>query len=257
MNLRHHFFQYSLTTHDVAIVTITFSTIWLVIGCTATVFLRQNPKRLGWVISLVNSFVLMVVGAVYSVVKIPTFNRFWWFGDNGRALFHSVDNVAVLVCIWFVLANISDILFGLLFYRQYLDPLTAYAHHTVYVWLLLTAITGNGGFATFEPFATGIVYMFVEEVPTFLLAFGAVFPSCRTDVGFGVTFFSLRLVYHAYMLLYSLTLGVDTVIPVMFCLTFILHMYWFHAWMRKYGWKLILGGGRDKVDERDKQGKAQ
>lgn len=241
MDIWSNFLNYTLSKHDLTLAVSLFSAIFVFIGLSSAYLLHANPKKLAWVISLTNSFVLMVVGSFYLVAKVPTFDKFLWFGENGRVVFHSLDNVSVLVCVWFALANVFDLVFGLLFYRRYLDPLTAYVHHVVYVWVLVAAITGDGGFAKFEPFAAGPVYMFIEEVPTFLLALGSVFPSCRTDIGFGVTFFWLRIVYHSYMLLYSIFLGVDTVIPVMYVLTLTLHVYWYYLWLSKYGWKLLWG----------------
>lgn len=237
---KRHFLEYTLSEGDVRLAVVLFSAIWIVIGTGSAILLSENKKRMGWIISLINSFVLMVVGIAYLIVKVPTFTDFFAFGDNGRVVFHSLDNVSVLVCIWFALANFFDLVFGLLFYRAYLDPLTAYVHHTVYIWILITGMTGNGGFAQFEPFAAGPVYMFVEEVPTFMLALGSVFPALRTDIGFGVTFLALRLVYHAYMMAYSLYLGVDSVIPIMYALTMMLHVFWYYTWVRKYGLKLFM-----------------
>lgn len=235
-----YFVEYTLTEGEVQLAVVLFSLIWICIGTCSAYFLSNQKRRLGWVISLVNSFVLMVIGVMYLIVKVPTFQNFFWFGDNGRVVFHALDNVSVLVSIWFALANFFDIVFGLLFYREHLDPLTAYVHHAVYIWILLTGMTGNGGFAHFTPFAAGPVYMFIEEVPTFMLALGAVFPAWRTDIGFGATFLLLRLVYHAYMLCYSVYLGVDAVIPTMYVLTMMLHVFWFHTWVRKYGVKLFM-----------------
>ena len=244
-----HFLEYTLSRTNVEISIVVFAVIWIVIGFAGGYYFRTEPKRLSWTISLINSFVLTVVGAVYLFVKVPTHDNFFYFGNNGRQLFHSLDNVSVLVSIWFTLANIADLVFGFMFYRKFLDPLTAYVHHTVYIWILVTGMTGHGGFAMFDPFCAGPVYMFVEELPTFLLALGSVFPAFRTDLGFGVTFFLLRLVYHSYMLLYSIYLGADFTVPFMFTLTLALHVYWFYTWCIKYGWKLIWNPKTTKADK--------
>ena len=236
---RSNFFEYNLTPDQIGMAIGYFTLILVVIGNASAALLTQNRRKMGWIISLVNSFVLLSVGIVYLIVKVPTFDKFFAYGNNGRAVFHSLDNVSVLVCIWFALANFFDLVFGLIFYRRYLDPLTAYVHHTVYIWILITGITGNGGFARFTPFAAGPVYMFIEELPTFLLALGAVFPSLRTDIGFGATFLLLRLLYHAYMMTYSIFLQVDPIIPAMYGLTMVLHVFWFYTWCIKYGWKLL------------------
>ena len=104
---------------------------------------------------------------------------------------------------------------------------------------MIASTTGNGFFIHSEVFCASFVYVAIEELPTFLLALGSVFPSCRTDFGFGITFFFLRLVYHTYMLIYSILSKTDYIVTILYILTLILHVFWFSTWVTKYGSKLL------------------
>ena len=233
------FKDYNLTTNEVTTAFVLFGIILCFIGIFAKIIFKDDIKKMSWIISLFNSFILTIIGFIYLFVKTPMYKNFFFFGDNGRNLFHSSDNVAVLTCIWFGLANFFDLVFGLLFYAKYLDPLTAYVHHIVYIWLMITSTTGNGFFIHCEVFCVGFVYVAIEELPTFLLALGSVFPALRTDIGFGITFFFLRLVYHSYMLSYSILSKSDYIVTILYILTLTLHVFWFTTWMSKYGSKLL------------------
>jgi len=233
------FKEYNLTKNEIITAFILFSLILCFIGIFAKIYFNHDIKKMSWIISLFNSFILTIIGIIYLYMKTPLYKDFFLFGNNGRKLFHSSDNIAVLTCIWFGLANFFDLLFGLLFYAKFLDPLTAYVHHTVYIWLMITSTTGYGFFTHCEVFCVGFVYVGIEELPTFLLALGSVFPSLRTDIGFGVTFFVLRLVYHSYMLIYTILSKSDSIVTILYILTLILHIFWFTTWMTKYGSKLV------------------
>ena len=228
-----HFFQYTLTEAQLLRAVGIMSLVFIISGFTAVVVYAKEKRKMAWIISMVNGFVLTLSAGAYFVVKFPSFM------ENGRAAFHYVDNVSVLICAWLGLANFFDLAFGLIFYRAYLDPLTAYVHHTTYLWITYTAITGNGGFAKFERFTGGIAVLLIEELPTFLLALGSVFPSMRTDIGFGVTFFSLRILFHGGMLVHSIRSGVSTLAATLFCATMTMHAFWFYSWASKYGAKLL------------------
>lgn len=240
------FVEFTLTSEEIRNVGICFAAILTSVCVVARVTFAKDPKRMAWIVSIFNSFVTMIVGFVYLIVKVPMFKDFFMYGDNGRLVYHSMDNVSVLTCLWFAMACVFDLGFGLLCYRKYLDPLTAYVHHTVFIWIMITATTGNGGFITAEKFAPSFLYMLVEELPTFLLGLGMVVPALRTDIGFGVTFFLLRIVYHAYFFTYSIVCGADTVIPVLYSLTMCLHLFWFYSWVTKYGSKLLKKEKKNK-----------
>lgn len=224
-----NYFEYNMTLEQVHIAIAVFSFAFIIAGITAVVVFPKDKRKMAWVISMVNAFVLTVAAGSYLFVKLPAILQ------DGRAAFHAVDNVSALINIWLCLANIFDLLFGLIFYRSHLDPLTAYVHHTLYIWITITAFTGNGGFAKFEPFTGGAAALLVEELPTLLLAMGSVFPSMRTDLGFGVTFFLLRIAFHGAMMVYMVRSGVSTLVTILFCVTMTMHAFWFYSWASKYG----------------------
>ena len=208
--------------------------ILAVIVVMALAIFGNEEKKLAWSLSMVNSGIMSLIGIVYLVEKLPSYPRFFFLGDNGIRPFHGLNNVAVLVNIWFALANIVDLLFGMIFYPRFLGLLTAYIHHSVFIWIMWTSATGNGFFLQATPFAPAFSLMLIEEIPTFLLAVGSIFPSLRTDVGFGLTFFLLRICYHSYVFAYAIYSGVEVVALVLYTLTLALHIFWFYGWFTKY-----------------------
>lgn len=197
-------------------------------------YFYKEPKRLGWFISAVNSLTMLVHGTIYLVYHILHSGHYFGVLPE-KDWIQAVDNYSAYVCIWFGLANAWDLVFGLLFYPEVLDPLTAYLHHTIFIWISFAAFTGNGIFTSVEPFSSGLLLLAVEELPTFILALGCVFPQCRHDVGFGISFFLLRIVYHLTLFLQAIRLHCSETVIVLFTLSFILHAYWFHNWLQKYG----------------------
>ena len=219
-----------------------------------SVLLRLPEKKLAWMVSLVNSFVMTVGGVLYLAVKLPPVLTALGKGNFliGEKVFHEpLSNFAALLCMWFLMANVFDLVFGLLFYRRQLGFLTAYVHHSVFIWTMVAATTGNGGFLTCRPFASAFMYVIIEELPTFLLALGSVVPACRTDLGFGLTFFLFRIAYHVGffgLALYNRQ-KVDTPVIVLYSLTLAMHVNWFYNWVIKYG----MGGGKTKAKKEDEK----
>lgn len=234
-----HFREYTFTSENVLTIWIASITFWVVVSILAVNACGENRRKLAWVISLVNSSTMMAVGIVYSIVKFLQYPNFFNLDPASRELIHSVDNVTVVVCIWFALANIFDILVGVLYYPKYLDPLTAYVHHTVALWITYASTTGDGLFSVIEPFASLFLVLMLVEIPTFLLALGAVFPSLRTDVGFGITFFLFRLVYLALMIYITYLHNTSTTVNVLGGGFMLLHIFWFSNWIKKYGKNLV------------------
>lgn len=234
-----HFHEYSLTKENVQHIWIASILFWMGVSVIAVKACGENRRRLAWSISLVNSSTMMVVGIVYSFVKFNEYPKFFDFDPASRSLIHSVDNVTVAVCIWFSLANIFDIVVGVLFYPKHLDPLTAYVHHTVALWITYASTTGDGLFTPVEPFASLFLVLMLVEIPTFLLALGAVFPALRTDIGFGVTFFLFRLVYLIVMVYYAHLYTAGTSVMVLGYGFLLLHTFWFYNWITKYGKNLF------------------
>lgn len=204
---------------------------------------KANEKRLSWVITLVNSFAMTLMGAAYLFAKAYVSSDLLTYMQSGRHVFHGLDNVSALVCLWFGMANVVDLVFGLLCYPKYVQLLTGYIHHTIFIWIMIASTTGNGGFVAVEKFAPAFLMMTVEELPTFLLALGSVFKSYRTDYGFGGTFFILRIVYHGFMMYNAFVWEAQTVVVFLYGLTLTMHLNWFYGWVRS-----MLKGSKVKVN---------
>lgn len=197
--------------------------------------LIKEKKRLAWCISLLNSSVTTLICIAYALVKTLA-SRGLFNAHPTLEMIHGNDDVSTVTCLMFLCVNLLDLLLGLVFYRSCLGIMTTYVHHTLYMWLMVFLLTGNGGFtSTPTPFSMAFIWCLVEEFPTFLLALGSVFPSYRADLLFGVSFFLLRLVYHCYLFLLMVRLQTYSPILFLYGLTFVMHLEWFRAWFTKYG----------------------
>ena len=166
----HHFNVYDLSNDFVIKLSIIFNVIILAFFFTTKMYITTK-KKLAWSISLLNSIVMSIGGILYMHAKIVsvglpkvTINLFSQlpivqFTPDGNALFHSIDNVSVVLCVWFACANINDIVLGIIFYRGQLGFLTAYVHHTLYLWIMLACTTKNGLFISTNYFASAFALM--------------------------------------------------------------------------------------------------
>jgi hypothetical protein len=71
----------------------------------------------------------------------------------------------------------------------------------------------------------------LEELPTLILGVGSIVPALRSDMGFGASFFVLRIVYHGFLMSQSLYVRVDPIQSGLFGLTMIMHFFWFKGWV--------------------------
>lgn len=238
--------EYTLTASQLYYAAFVFSAVLVITTLIGVSVFGNEPKKMAWVISLLNSGLMTGCGIYYilnGVMKVP---NFWAMPAENLNMFEDRDNFTVLICLWFALANIFDIAVGIVFYRKYLGLLTAYVHHSVFIYIMYAAITGHTLIAQGKPFARAFSVVLIEELPTFLLALGSVIPALRTDIGFGSTFFLFRLCYHVFFFYYGLTVGVQAIEIGMFTLTTLLHAHWFYNWVTKYGSK----PAKDKSESR-------
>ncbi len=246
---------------------------------------KRVRKRLSWVLSLWNSLFMTVAGFAYWYHKFGTLwdprkviAQLSDAPDDLDGFWIKRDNFGGAIMIWFCVFNFMDIIVGSLLARECLDPLTTWVHHPFFSFLMVVGLTGNlfpfgdhlvaqlgatlgtqHGLTVFmrstvlpamsTPTYTGpFVCSIVEELPTFFLALGSVFPSLRSDIAFGLTFFVLRIVFQA-LLFFSyrpwnfgkLILG----------LPFLMHIFWFRSWSQKYLPHVIRSGG--DVEKREKR----
>ena len=230
-----NFEDYNLTQTEVAQAALLFTTILFAFFFIGKIFVTEQ-KRVAWLISLINSFVMTILGLIYLAAKIPVMDGLFRYGQDAAVIFHEpTSNFSAMTCLWFAIANILDLTFGFMYYRKYLGVLTAYIHHSVFIWTMYACTTGNGILFEMQPFSGTFCVCLIEELPTFLLALGSVFPIFRTDYGFGLTFFLLRILYHAYFLTFAFHMWVGNPVKVLFVCTFALHFTWFQTWINKYG----------------------
>jgi hypothetical protein len=227
------FTEYTLTFDDYISLTKVFS-VFIFIIFFLSKSIVSSTKQLAWVLSLVNAFVMTVVSIIYLAVKvgdvIPKVSNLESIAD----VFHAKNDYCSIICLWFGLVCIYDLILGILFYPKYVQLLTGYVHHSVYLWIMYFSITGNGGIMTSRPFSPCFVFAGIEEIPTFLLALGSVNSDYRTDQGFGITFFFLRILFHIFLLGYSYYSGCDTATTVIYSMALVLHLNWFFTWVQKY-----------------------
>jgi lysylphosphatidylglycerol synthetase-like protein (DUF2156 family) len=247
-----HFRQFDLTPDDLIQATVVFSLLIIFTFILGLIQFADERRRLSWFISLLGSSSMTVLGSIYLVHLYPRYpGMFSMDLSMDSSLFLAADNFAAYVCLWFALINIFDLVLGAVFYRQYLDVLTALIHHPIFIWVMYSCCTGrvpsfSAEGAVGPPYARLFLLMAIEEVPTFLLALGAVFPSCRSDLGFGLSFFFLRLVYHVYFFIYAVRISVPPVAIVLLVLTTLLHAFWFKNWVVKHGRRAFFGSKGDK-----------
>lgn len=169
----------------------------------------------------------------------------------GMNLITGNDNMSIIISIIFGCVTFLDLFYGLIFYREQLSLLTTYIHHTLYIWLMYFIITGDGIFIkTPTPFSKAFMWCLIEELPTFLLALGSIFPSLRSDLAFGISFFLLRIVYHLYVFYITWNLGAYTPMIVLYFITLGMHFIWFYTWFVKYGIYYITGKKKEKKEKK-------
>lgn len=200
---------------------------------------ERRVKQLAWVISLLNSFVMSVSGIIYAIVILPKIViPLLKFDLDPMMVFHApMTNFSAFQAMWFGIANALDLALGTLFYPKHLHILTAWVHHTIFIWVMFAASTGNTLFYHTTPFYSGFAIVAIEEIPTFLLALGSIFPMLRTDLGFGISFFLLRIVYHGgfFISAFYFIHDIEPMVAFLFAGTLLLHLHWFSTWQAKYG----------------------
>lgn len=121
----------------------------------------------------------------------------------------------------FIAYLFADMKIGYKEYPEYLNNITGYFHHSVYVIITLLSFYTN----TYNDY----FHYFVSELPTFLLAIGKFNKRYRNNILFGETFFYTRIVYH---ILLSMKFRNVYPVNILSTLVLILHVYWFSKWCK-------------------------
>lgn len=69
---------------------------------------------------------------------------------------------------------------------------------------------------------------------------GTIWPWMRNDLGFGLSFFLLRILWHGYILYYHVSMQLHIGLIIFMVLTMTLHVHWFSTWVTRYGLPLLF-----------------
>ena len=205
-------------------------------------------KRLSWCLTCLNSAVSSLLSFIY------IFLRFFYNGKYNTAqnlsvislslevspraevMLLGIDNFSLLMVLNFASVNVIDLIYGSVYYPDYVDLVTGWVHHTAYIWMMISCSTGRAFFFTCDPFTKAIGMLLSLEIPTFIMSFGQLFPSLRSDYGFGLTYFVLRILFHAYIVLCMALChkGFQSGHYFFILSSFCMHVYWFSGWCKKF-----------------------
>jgi len=183
----------------------------------------SSSKQKAYYLSTLNALILSII-SVYLNID--------FFYLTPISFFSQI--LCILHISYFTSFLFSDILLGLVFYKEHIGILTGYIHHFIYILINIYAIFTNNMFF--------YSLFFVSEIPTFILSIGQIHHKFRMNLTFGFTFFTTRILYHSF-LIYTLFhknssyyVNQEYVVNVFIIssLVLVLHIYWFSKWVIKY-----------------------
>jgi hypothetical protein len=213
--MMHYFEQLSFEPHDLpwfGVMCALITTIFYV----CRYFWKDSRKKQAWVIMLISSFVLGVIGCSVCI-HAEIYDR--WTAEH---MFTDAYWSRV-VMIFFASANIMDLVLGYFYYPEFLYPLTTIAHHIFFILVVTFTIASHN--------SHGFLYSFPLEVPTFFLAVGTMWDSLRLDLMFGLLFFIFRIAFHILLIYRTAVLDWNGVMWKSCCFPLMLHFHWFHRWV--------------------------
>ena len=186
---------------------------------------HESLRARSWLLSLLMSAILTVVGGYYIHVVFATYWAEGWHAVHDYM--SSTTPLSRHLNLAFSTFLLADLSIGYMDYRKHLALLTGYVHHTVYfftlVWFMFEHL--DNFFPSFAPC----------ELPTLMLAIGSIHAPWRIDLPMGVSFFFTRVLYCGALFFiiawvegpYKLRSWLGTGI-------LLLHVFWFRSWLRSY-----------------------
>lgn len=172
--------------------------------------LENDEQKRAFLLTLKDSIILTLCGILYTIGLLST------------------EEAQLKIIVLFQAHLVSDLLIGYFEYYPRMLGIEGVYHHIVY-------IVGNV-LAYYRPADREVFLLYlIEEIPTFIRAFGTIKPEYRSDLAFGLTMGLFRVAFHAYMWAMYFT---DTSVWVTTILSFMalcIHAHWFWAWLTKYG----------------------
>lgn len=190
-------------------------------------FPNSSSKQKAFYLSTLNSFILSLSSLYFNFI---------FFNHDTLSL--NTNIIQVLTMSFFTSYLICDLYLAIFNYKQHIDLLTGYIHHSFYIFITIYALLNNNTFL--------YCLYFISEIPTFILCLGNLSKSLRMDKIFGFLFFTIRIVYHSFLIslyflpndYFSMTRFLNP--ELKFITTFFatsilgLHFYWFSNWYNKY-----------------------
>lgn len=215
-----------LSMHDIFLYA-AISTLYLIGGYYAFGKLHpesfQTTKPRAWILTL-----------LLNVILLPTTTKYirdyvWKWNERGM---FSDDEQSRAATTFFIVFLILDLLFAAIDYPDRMKLLDGWIHHFVYVCFM--------SFILLKGWSISAMTTFPLEYPTAVMAIGNIFPSWRSDLMFGFSFFCFRILYHSYLLWKWLNVESPPMQLWPVCLmVLLLHFYWFSLWCSGPGKVLI------------------
>lgn len=174
---------------------------------------RFNEKQVSWFLTLISSLVC-------TIISIPFVIQFF-HSDLDMALLDTDNQFHTGFICFFISYLVLDLVLGSIYYRQRITFMTGWVHHLFYImtlfWFLRLQISSLFTIAS------------ILELPTLILAAGSMEHEWRSDLLFGSTFFILRLVAHAWMMIALKKYHRIQFMWIVALIIYPLHMYWFYG----------------------------
>lgn len=193
-----------------------------------------NPTTVranAWIMTLVSALGLTLVSLydVATLVNALLFGQPTGIAAAGLYLRNygfrrEPSGVGDWVAAYFATSLAADLVFGCFAYRSYINLLSGWIHHVIYIALSIHGIkTGQ---------SRAFIVFGIEEVPSMVLALGNINAAWRCDWGFGATFFCLRIVYHICVTVFAIVYAYgSTAVWTAGALSAMMHVWWFTGWV--------------------------
>ena len=186
-----------------------------------------NEKQKAYILSIKSSLTLFLIGVYY--------NYYYFSSHLKEDVFYntleetSTINLGKLAILYFTAYLIMDLIIGKIEYPNQIGMLSGYIHHISYIIINCLSLY----YGIFPIYLLNML----SELPTLIMSLGSFDTRLRSDLLFGLTFFSTRIFYHV-ILLY--VFRHNTMFFYLSLTALSLHTYWGYTWMKKYGLKLLF-----------------
>ncbi|KAG0022217.1 hypothetical protein BGZ81_008630 [Podila clonocystis] len=219
---------------------------------------QNYPGSLAWVGTFWQGIGQVMTLPIFSLAPnkpTPLFSpdAYPYFG-GGKRLLVSLENFpretasSSMSVGYFIAYCFTDLILGRLHYPTYVDPLSGYFHHFMYIGLV-HRLASEEKISLFNICGSPL------ELSTLFLSSGMIWPERRSDLWFPVTFFASRILFVA-AILHEVQFNMP--IPYggtsVYTLALTLHIYWFRKYfqgvkrrrMRQDKRAEDIGGGQHK-----------